>query len=72
MSVTAKTKIETRLVRDMRTAIAKSGLSSYALGKLAGVDPAMVDRFKSGERSLRLDTAGKLAGVLNLQLRAGD
>jgi hypothetical protein len=29
----------------------------------------MIDRFMSGERDLRLETAGKVARVLNLELR---
>jgi hypothetical protein len=36
----------------LRDAIRGSGLTHYALGKAAGVAPAQLDRFVSGERSL--------------------
>ena len=62
-------KADPPLVVDMRDAIERSGLTSYALGKAAGVSPTMIDRFRSGQRSLRLDTAGKLAAILRLRIQ---
>ncbi len=49
-------------------AIRDSGLSHYALGKAAGVAPAQLDRFVSGERSLSLASAAKVAAALGLVL----
>ena len=57
-------------------AIKKSGLTHYALAKLASigqefaVSPATIDRFVSGVRSnIRLETAAKLCTALGLELR---
>lgn len=56
------------LVLDLRQAITDSGLTHYAIGKAAGVQPNMLDRFMSGERDLRLATAGKIADALGYRL----
>lgn len=56
----------TGLVEPLKAAIEESGLTSYALGKEAGVPPISIDRFKSGKRGLSLETADKLARVLQL------
>lgn len=52
----------------LRRHLATDPRTHYAIGKEAGIAPAMLDRFASGERGLRLDTASKLAGVLGLEL----
>jgi hypothetical protein len=52
----------------LRDAIRGSGLTHYALGKAAGVAPAQLDRFVSGERSLTLASAAKVATALGLVL----
>ena len=52
----------------LRDAIRGSGLTHYALGKAAGVAPAQLDRFVSGERSLSLASAAKVAAALGLVL----
>lgn len=57
------------LVEALRTAIRESGRTHYDLGKAAGVTPAQIDRFMAGERDLRLETAGRIAAALNLELR---
>jgi Helix-turn-helix len=44
------------------------GLSSYAVGKLAGVDESQIQRFMNGERDLTLATGGKVATALGLAL----
>jgi transcriptional regulator with XRE-family HTH domain len=59
----------TQTLETLREFIASSELTSYALGKEAGVSPIAIDRFKIGERSLSLDTADKLARVLRLTLQ---
>jgi plasmid maintenance system antidote protein VapI len=50
-------------------AIKKTGLTHYAIGQLAGVSPAGIDRFISGERGISLATAAKLCVALGLELR---
>jgi transcriptional regulator with XRE-family HTH domain len=46
-----------------------SGLSAYKLARDSGVNVAAVLRFRSGERSLKLESVDKLAEVLRLELR---
>ena len=58
------------LVDALKRAITKSGLTHYAIGKLAACNPSQVDRFVSGERDLGLETAGRIAAALGLQLVA--
>lgn len=53
---------------DLRRAIIVSGLTHYAIGKAAGVAPAVIDRFVSGERDLRMATASKIADALGYGL----
>jgi len=52
----------------LREAIKRSGQTHYGLGKLAGIAPAQLDRFVSGERSLTLASAVKVAAALGLVL----
>lgn len=54
----------------LRAAIAKSGLTHYALAKVAGVTAGQIDRFVSGERDLRLNSAAAIAAALGLELKA--
>ena len=56
------------IVEQLRQAIKASGLTSYALGKSAGVGRPIIDQFMSGERDVRMATAAKLAKVLGLEL----
>jgi hypothetical protein len=61
------------LVEALRQAIADSGMTHYGLwkasgGKESGVGVTMISRFMAGERDLRLESAAKLAAVLNLEL----
>lgn len=58
----------TTLADALKSAARESGLTSYALGKSAGVHPTQIDRWLSGERSVSLDTASKIAGVLGVQV----
>ncbi|HEY2838380.1 MAG TPA: helix-turn-helix transcriptional regulator [Pirellulales bacterium] len=64
----SKSKPAPSLPDALRSAIEASGISSYELGKLSGVDQSAIRRFMSGERDLRLEFAGKLATVLRLSL----
>ena len=59
----------TDLVGQLKTEISNSGLTSYMIGKRSNTAPIVIDRFMSGERSLRLDTAARLCEVLGLELR---
>ena len=51
-----------------KAAIKASGKTHYRIAKVAGIKPAIIDRFMSGERDLRLATAAKIAEVLGLEL----
>ena len=53
----------------LRQAMIDSGLSAYKLARDSGVNVAAVLRFRSGERSLKLESVDKLAEVLRLELR---
>lgn len=44
------------------------GLSSYELARDADVDPGVIQRFVSGRRDIRLESADRLAGALGLRL----
>jgi transcriptional regulator with XRE-family HTH domain len=59
----------TDLEKTLRAAVKASGLTRYAVAKGAGIDVAVLLRFMSGQRTLTLPTAGKLADFLNLTLR---
>jgi plasmid maintenance system antidote protein VapI len=56
------------LASQLRKVIIDSGLTHYAIGKLSGVDTAVIDRFVSGERDIRLETAGRIAEALGCKL----
>jgi transcriptional regulator with XRE-family HTH domain len=53
----------------LKAAIKASGLTFYAVAKLAECSPGQVSRFMSGERDLRLGTASAIAAALRLELR---
>lgn len=56
------------LVLDLQQAIKDSAFTHYAIAKAAEVDIASIDRFMTGERDLRLVTAGKIADALGYKL----
>ena len=58
------------IAEPLRQAILDSGLSSHALGRRADVDRRNIDRFLNGERTLKIDTADRLATALGLRLGA--
>jgi plasmid maintenance system antidote protein VapI len=62
-------KRKTNLVQALRKAAKDSGQTSYALAKGSGIDRAVVVRFVNGDRGLNLETAGRLADYLNLELK---
>ena len=53
----------------LREAIRRSGRTHYELAQAAGITPAQLDRFVTGERDLRLATAALVAEALGLELR---
>ena len=52
----------------MRRAVDESGMSRYAICKATGMDQANMSRFMSGETGLTLETADRIAKLLNLEL----
>lgn len=56
------------ITRQLRAIIDDTGLTAYALGRDAGVDPGVVQRFLNEERDIRLETLDRLAEVLGLRL----
>ena len=56
------------LATQLRSAIVDRDITHYQLGKDAGLSPAVIDRFISGERDVMLETAARLASALGLRL----
>lgn len=56
------------LGEQLREAIAASGLTAYRIAKAAGIRPEMISRFLNRERDLTLESAGKVAAALRLEL----
>ncbi len=52
----------------LRESIADDGRTAYALGKAAGVDAGMIQRFVNRERGLTLETVDRLALALGMRL----
>lgn len=59
---------QTYLEEQLKTAIAKSGLSVYRLAKDSGVSQPVLCRFVNGQRGITLATASKLVETLGLEL----
>jgi transcriptional regulator with XRE-family HTH domain len=53
----------------LHEAILSSGMSCYEIAKRAGVTNSQLSLFLSGQRSLTLTSAAKIARVLGLELR---
>jgi plasmid maintenance system antidote protein VapI len=49
--------------------IIKSGKTAYQLSSETGVVASVISRFLSGERDIRLETAGKLAAAIGAELK---
>jgi transcriptional regulator with XRE-family HTH domain len=56
------------LSTQLKDIIESRGLTAYAVGRSAGVDPGVVQRFLSGERDIRLETADRIGAALGLRL----
>jgi plasmid maintenance system antidote protein VapI len=56
------------LPEQLRAAIESSNLSSYALAESSGVAEEVIRRFRNGTRDLKLETAGRIALALQLEL----
>lgn len=54
----------------IKATIQEREMSAYAVAKAAGINTAVVLRFLSGERSISLATAEKMAEALDLELVA--
>ncbi len=52
----------------LRDVIRRRKQTHYRVAKDAGVATAIIDRFMSGERDIRLGTASKVAAALGLEL----
>jgi transcriptional regulator with XRE-family HTH domain len=52
----------------LKDIIASRGLTAYAIGKQADVDPCVVQRFITGERDIRMETADRIAAALGVRL----
>jgi hypothetical protein len=64
-----KTDLADVLTGPLQRAIRESGESIYMLAQRTGIARMSLARFATGERSLRLDKAGKLTAYFGLQLR---
>jgi transcriptional regulator with XRE-family HTH domain len=56
------------LATRLRDIIRGRRLTAYAVARDAGMDPGMVQRFLTGERDLRLESAAKICTALGLRL----
>lgn len=57
-----------RFMRSLRTAIKTSGRTRYRLSKDARVAESVLSRFMSGETSLAIETAERVAGALGFEI----
>ncbi|MFL5342050.1 MAG: helix-turn-helix domain-containing protein [Gemmataceae bacterium] len=55
----------------LRRTIVESGVPYLTIEQATGIHRASISRFVTGERSLRLDVADKLAAYFGLKLKAG-
>jgi len=58
-----------RLEEQLREAIIDSGLSQSRLAELSGISQTQISRFIRNERTLTLESASKIAEVLELELK---
>ena len=60
------------LTRTLRQAILNDEMSLYKIARLAKIHYSTLSRFMAGERlGITLQTAGRIAAVLGLELRKG-
>jgi transcriptional regulator with XRE-family HTH domain len=67
-SMTKPEKKPPTMTETIREMIRARGLTTYRVGKSAGMTPTVVARFLSGERDLKGATLDKLAAALGLAL----
>ena len=65
-------KRRVKLSEQVRQAMARSGLSRYAICKVGRIDQATLCRFAHGKITLSMPTLDKLADVLDLDIVAGE
>jgi plasmid maintenance system antidote protein VapI len=63
-----KTTLADVLTEPLQRAVRESGETFYMLAKRTGISRMSLTRFATGERSLRLDKAGRLADYFGLRL----
>lgn len=56
------------ITAQLRSAIKDSGATLYRIAKDSGVSYAVVHRFASGERQIKLDAADKLAEYFGMKM----
>ncbi len=56
------------MTEDLKAAIEKDGRSLYAIARDADVAYSVLHRFVTGDRTVNLDTASKIATALGLKL----
>ncbi len=56
------------LTRQLQAAIAATGQSLYSIAQASGIAAPVLQRFVNGERGITLETAGKIAAYLGLEL----
>ena len=72
-TMTKKRSKQPTLISDqLRAAVRDSGMSAYAICKLADVDKSSISRFLSGERQLSMEAADRVCEVLGLKLLSED
>ena len=69
ISTMKKKPPQSPLTDALKKAVIDSGLPLLQISKGSGVEYASLFRFMSGERSLRLDKADKIAVYFHLQLK---
>lgn len=60
---------EPDLEQQLLEAIMEADITRYRLSKLSGVAEGVISRFVNGNRTITIQTAGRLARVLGLELR---
>ena len=67
--VLGEQQLSEQLADSLRKAIENSGYSQAEIAVETGIDAGILSRFMRGERSLTLETAGKIAELLKLSLK---
>jgi hypothetical protein len=62
--------MKSTLAQQLRQAIREADETPHGIAIQTGIDHSLLSRFLRAERDLRLETAGKIAAHLKLELRA--